>query len=49
MGTWVMYRPQNAAHARHLAPMLEVAARHVAERQTEDITGVKLPRSRKRP
>ena len=48
MGSWVMYRPQGAAHARRLAPVLEIAARHVAERQTEEITGVKLPRSRKR-
>ena len=48
MGTWVLYRPRSAAHARRLAPMLELAARHVAERQTEEITGVKLPRSRKR-
>jgi len=48
MGSWVMYRPRSAAHARRLAPLLELAARHVAERQTEEITGVKLPRSRKR-
>jgi hypothetical protein len=47
MGAWVMYRPRHAIHLRHLAPMLELAARHVAERQTEDITGVKLPRSRR--
>ena len=34
MGRWVMYRPRSAAHARRLAPMLELAARHVAERIT---------------
>jgi hypothetical protein len=49
MGSWVMYRPRGAAQARRLGPVLELAARHVAERQTEEITGVKLPRSRKRP
>jgi len=47
MGRWVMYRPRSAAHARRLAPVLEVAARHVAERQTEEITGVKLPRRKR--
>ena len=47
MGAWVMYCPRNSIHLRHLAPMLEIAARNVAERQTEDITGVKLPRSRR--
>lgn len=48
MGRWVMYRPRTVTHARRLAPMLELAARHVAERITEEITGVKLPRSRRR-
>jgi hypothetical protein len=48
MGSWVMYRPRSPAHARRLAPMLELAARHVAERQTEEITGIRLTRSRKR-
>jgi hypothetical protein len=43
-----MYRPRSPAHARRLAPMLELAARHVAERQTEEITGIRLTRSRKR-
>jgi len=47
MGRWVMYRPRSAAQARRLAPVLEVAARHVAERQTEEITGVKLPRRKR--
>ena len=42
MGSWVMYRPRDAAAARRLAPVLEIAARHVAERQVEDMTGVRL-------
>jgi hypothetical protein len=32
-GNWVMYRPRTAVDARRLAPMLEIAARHLAERQ----------------
>lgn len=44
MGSWVMYRPRNAAAARKLVPVLEIAARHIAERQVEDMTGVKLKR-----
>jgi hypothetical protein len=46
MGMWVIYRPKTAAAARRLTPILEIAARNVAERQTEDITGVKLRRRR---
>jgi hypothetical protein len=42
MGAWVMYRPRDVAAARRLAPMLEVSARHVAERQVEDLTGIKM-------
>jgi hypothetical protein len=41
MGNWVMYTPRNATDARKLTPTVERAARHVAERQTEDLTGVK--------
>jgi hypothetical protein len=42
MGSWVMYRPRDGAGARRLVPVLEVAARHIAERQVEDMTGIKL-------
>ncbi|MBI3046789.1 MAG: hypothetical protein HYY76_00605 [Acidobacteria bacterium] len=33
LGMWVMYRPRSIAAARRLVPVLEVAARHIAERQ----------------
>lgn len=46
MGSWVMYRPKTMAEARRLTPILEVAARNVAERQVEEMTGVKLRRRR---
>ena len=35
LGTWVMYRPGTGTAARRLTPLLELAARNVAERQTE--------------
>ena len=41
-GSWVMYTPRDAVAARRLAPVLEVAVRDVAERQVEEMTGVKL-------
>lgn len=41
MGNWVMYAPKNAAAARRLIPLIERAARHIAERQTEEITGIR--------
>jgi hypothetical protein len=40
-GQWVMYKPRNAADARRLTPTVERAARYQAERQVEDITGIK--------
>mgnify|MGYP003577333632 CR=1 FL=1 len=40
-GRWVMYTPRSAADARRLTPTVERAARHQAERQVEDITGIK--------
>ena len=41
MGTWIMYEPRSAAAAsRRLTRVLEIAARHVARRQTEELTGV---------
>jgi hypothetical protein len=46
LGGWVMYRPRTAAAARTLIPVLEIAVRNVAERQVEDLTGVKLTSSR---
>lgn len=48
MGSWVMYTPRSAADARKLTPVLEVAARHVAERVTEEITGVPIKRRTRR-
>jgi hypothetical protein len=36
-----MYKPRNAADARRLTPTVERAARYQAERQVEDITGIK--------
>jgi hypothetical protein len=41
-GSWVMYRPRDVVAARRLAPTLEVAADHIARRQVEELTGVKL-------
>ena len=35
MGSWVMYHPRNRADARWLTPVLEMAARHAAERQEQ--------------
>jgi hypothetical protein len=44
MGRWVMYSPRTAVAARRLTPIVETAARHIAERQTEEITGIRLRR-----
>ena len=41
MGTWVMYTPRSLRGARAIAPIVEVAVRHMAERVTEEITGSK--------
>jgi hypothetical protein len=43
-GSWVMYEPKSAVAARALVPALERAARHAAERQTEELTGVRRRR-----
>jgi hypothetical protein len=48
MGRWVIYRPRTAVAARKLARVLETAVRHVAERQTEEITGIRLHRRSRR-
>ncbi len=40
MGSWVMYSPRTRADAQRLSPLLEIAARNVAEKQVEEITGV---------
>ncbi len=32
-GAWVVYRPASAVAARRLAPLLELAARHAAQRK----------------
>jgi hypothetical protein len=40
-GSWVLYTPRNSAAARRLTPTVERAARHIAERQVEEITGIK--------
>lgn len=42
MGAWVLYQPRSITAARRLTPLLEVAARHVARKQTEDLTGVRM-------
>jgi len=41
MGNWVMYTPKTPTAARGLTPLIERAARHIAERQTEEITGIR--------
>ena len=45
-GTWVLYAPRSAVAARALTPIVEQAARDVAERQTEEITGIRRRRAR---
>ena len=40
-GTWVMYTPKSSAAARALTPTIERAARDIAERQVEDLTGIR--------
>jgi len=44
LGRWVVYQPRTAVAARKLTPIVETAVRHIAERQTEEITGVSLRR-----
>jgi hypothetical protein len=39
---WILYRPRNSVSARSLTPLIEKAARAIAERQTEEITGVRM-------
>ena len=39
--SWVLYTPRSAADARKLTPTVERAARHMAERQVEEVTGIK--------
>jgi hypothetical protein len=34
-GSWIMYRPRTVVDARRLSPMLEIAARTVAEQSTQ--------------
>ena len=46
LGSWVMYRPRTLIDARRLVPVLEIAARHIAERQVEDLTGVPIRKRR---
>jgi hypothetical protein len=40
-GSWVMYTPKSSIAARALTPTIEKAAREIAERQVEDLTGIK--------
>lgn len=47
IGSWVMYRPRTGVEARKLVPVLEIAVRHIAERQVEEITGITLKRTRR--
>ena len=44
---WVMYRPRTAAAARALVPVVETAVRHQAERQVEDVTGIRRVRQKR--
>jgi hypothetical protein len=46
LGSWVMYRPRTIVEARRLVPVLEMAARHIAERQVEELTGVRIRKRR---
>jgi hypothetical protein len=46
LDSWVMYRPRTIVDARRLSPVLEVAARYVAMRQAEALTGVKIAKRR---
>ena len=46
MGSWVMYAPRSAAAARSLTAVVEVAVRNVAERQTEELTGIRMGRKK---
>jgi hypothetical protein len=46
-GRWVMYRPRTATAARALTPIIEMGARHIAERQTEEITGIRVKQRRR--
>ena len=41
---WVLYQPRTATSARALTPIVETGVRHIAERQTEEITGVRIKR-----
>jgi hypothetical protein len=43
---WVKYRPRTIVDARRLVPLLEVAARHIAERQVEEVTGLTISKRR---
>lgn len=45
-GSWVLYRPRDVVAARRLAPVLEVAVRDIAERQVEEMTGVRIRKRR---
>ena len=47
MGRWVTYCPRTVVAARKLTSLIEVAVRHIAERQTEEITGIRLRRRRR--
>ena len=39
---WLVYRPRTIVAARRLIPVLEIAARDVARKQVEEMTGVRL-------
>ena len=48
LGTWVMYTPRSARAARALTPVVEEAVKHMAERVTENLTGVAVDRRSRR-
>jgi hypothetical protein len=41
---WVLYQPRTATVARGLTPIVETGVRYIAERQTEEITGIRIKR-----
>ena len=43
---WVLYSPRSSSAARSLTRVLENAVRDIAERQTEELTGVRMRRTK---
>jgi hypothetical protein len=47
MGSWVMYEPRTRAAAQALTRIIETSVRHVAERMTQDLTGIAAKRRKR--